>query len=86
MSLLDKQGALEALTEWNAARAARVQARQEYETAREKNWAAHVRMARAHKNAIETVAPEYRGAFLWFAELDGDRDQIIESADRAGSV
>lgn len=75
--MFERPGSLEAAKEWNLARDARTNALCELDAAREKYTAALVRLATAHKNAVELVRPEYAGAFLWLDELYGNREQIL---------
>jgi len=77
VSMFDRPGSLEAANEWNLARDARTNALCELDAAREKYTAALVRLATAHKNAVELVSPEYADVFLWLDELYGKRDQIL---------
>ena len=84
MSIFERPGSMEAATEWNAARDERMAAKRAYDEARDRLWSAKVRMAIAHKRAVELVAPEHAGIFIWLDELDGPRDEIIAAASRAG--
>jgi hypothetical protein len=77
MSIFDARGALNAVAEWNEARAARNLAYDAYVSARDKNWKALVRMARAHKAAFEAVGPDDAGLISWCDALYGDRDAIL---------
>lgn len=80
MSIFDKPGVREILREWNSARESRISSLKECEEARERDWKALVRMAEAHKHAIEVAGPEYAHLFVWPNALYGDRDEILAAA------
>lgn len=86
MRVFDIQGGREALREWNEARQVRRKAVDEYEAARDRAWKALVRMAQAHKRGQEIEGSTESSIFMWFDELDGDRDEILRSAASAPSA
>ncbi|MEN1941030.1 hypothetical protein WCE39_08045 [Luteimonas sp. MJ174] len=79
MSMFARPGSMEAVKEWNEARADRGDAERAYGEARDRLWLAKVRMAKAHKAAQEAVGPEHSCAINWFPG-DGDRDAILTAA------